>query len=71
MRYNKILSEARAFAIKDYLVGMKIAYERLETKAFGESMPLTSGTTDKDHAINRRVVIIPKIAEIKIAEQGE
>ncbi len=61
--YNKVLSEARAFAIKDYLVGMKIAYDRLETMAFGESKPLTSGTSETDHAVNRRVVITPHLNE--------
>jgi len=62
--YNRALSEARAYAIKDYLVNKKVAYERLDTVAFGESQPLTSGTTEKDHAINRRVVIIPVLKDI-------
>lgn len=62
--YNRILSEARALAIKDYLLSKKISYDRLTTIAYGESKPLTSGTTEKDHAINRRVVIIPQLDQI-------
>lgn len=58
--YNKILSEARAHAIKDYLLRKNIAYGRLETVAYGESQPLTDGTSEQDHAVNRRVVIIPR-----------
>lgn len=58
--YNKVLSEARAHAIKDYLLRKDIAYSRLTTIAYGESKPLTDGTTEEDHAVNRRVVIIPK-----------
>jgi len=58
--YNKILSEARAHAIKDYLLRKNIGYSRLKTLAFGESKPLTEGNSEKDHAANRRVVIIPQ-----------
>jgi len=64
--YNKILSEARAYAIKDYLVGKNISHNRLETVAFGESRPLSSGTTEQDHAVNRRVVIIPQFGKRNI-----
>jgi len=63
--YNKILSEARAYAIKDFLVSLNISHDRLETVAFGESRPLSSGTSEKDHAINRRVVIVPKLGKTR------
>lgn len=58
--YNKILSEARAHAIKDYLLSKNVNYKRLITIAFGESKPIATGNTEQDHAVNRRVVIIPK-----------
>jgi len=58
--YNKVLSEARAHVIKDYLLGKDISYTRLKTIAFGESKPLSDGNTEQDHAVNRRVVIIPQ-----------
>lgn len=58
--YNKVLSEARAHAIKKYLLSKNISYNRLKTISYGESKPLTKGTSEKDHAANRRVVIIPQ-----------
>jgi len=58
--YNKVLSEARAHAIKDYLLSKNVNYGRLKTIAYGESKPLTEGTSEQDHAVNRRVVIIPQ-----------
>jgi len=58
--YNKVLTEARAHAIKDYLLRKDISYNRLKTVAHGESKPLTEGNSEQDHAVNRRVVIIPQ-----------
>ncbi len=58
--YNKILSEARAHAIKDYLLRKNVGYNRLKTIARGESEPLSDGNSEADHAVNRRVVIIPQ-----------
>lgn len=58
--YNKVLSEARAHAIKDYLLSKNVQYNRLKTYSFGETRPLTNGNSEQDHAINRRVVIIPR-----------
>lgn len=58
--YNKILTEARAHAIKDFLLSKNVSYNRLTTIAYGESKPLTQGTSSQDHAVNRRVVIIPQ-----------
>ncbi len=59
--YNKLLSEARALAIKDYLLQKDVPYGRLRTIAYGESKPLSNGNSEKDHAVNRRVVIIPQL----------
>ncbi len=58
--YNKVLSEARAHAIKDYLLRKNVNYSRLKTMAYGESKPLSNGNSEEDHAVNRRVVIIPQ-----------
>ncbi|WP_300669631.1 OmpA family protein [Desulfoluna sp.] len=58
-QYNQLLTEARAASIKEYLMSCGIAYNRLKSKAYGESKPLTTGTTEADHAANRRVVITP------------
>jgi len=61
--YNRLLSEARGMAIKDYLISREVSYDRLKTVAFGESKPLSTGTSEQDHAVNRRVTIIPHLGE--------
>ncbi len=53
--YNLQLSEARARAVRDYLVSKGVAAERLEHKGFGESKPLVEGTGEDARAKNRRV----------------
>jgi len=58
---NRILSENRAKAVMDYLIGKGISAQRLTYKGFGDSQPLDSNSTDKGKANNRRV-------EIKIKE---
>jgi len=62
--YNKILTQARAAVIKDYLVTGGVNYTRIQTLAFGESQPLNNGDSEADHAANRRVVIRPILDEI-------
>lgn len=68
--YNKILSEARAASIKEYLMARGIEYSRLKSIAYGESKPLSMGNTEADHAANRRVVIIPNLGPI-VSSQKE
>ncbi len=51
---NQTLSEARANAVRTYLIEGGIAAERLEAKGFGESQPRYSNTTKKGRAGNRR-----------------
>ena len=58
-QYNQLLTEARAGSIKEILMSYGLSYNRLKSKAYGESRPLTDGTTEADHAANRRVVISP------------
>ncbi len=59
--YNRILSEARAHAIKDYLLIKNISHHRLETVAFSAPKPQTSGATEEKTTDNRRVVITPQL----------
>ena len=68
--YNKILTQARAAVIKDYLVKGGITYTRIQTLAMGESQPLTSGVSESDHAANRRVVIRP-ILDLRVSSFQE
>ena len=57
--YNKILTVARAHSIKDYLMSKGLPFSRIRTRPMGESQPITTGTTEEDHAANRRVVVLP------------
>jgi OmpA-OmpF porin, OOP family len=52
---NMKLSEDRANAVKNYLVGRGIASGRLTAKGFGETMPIGDNKTANGKAQNRRV----------------
>jgi len=56
---NQKLSEARAAAVKDYLVkNAKIDAARLTTKGFGDTKPIADNATDEGKAQNRRVEMV-------------
>lgn len=55
--YNQNLSERRAQAVADYLVGRGIDRDRMEVRGFGESRPKVSNDTPENRQMNRRVVI--------------
>ena len=55
---NQKLSEDRAQAVKDMLVGAGVAAERLTCKGFGASHPLRSNNTIEGRAENRRVEFV-------------
>jgi outer membrane protein OmpA-like peptidoglycan-associated protein len=55
---NERLSEARAKAVRNYLVGEGIEDERIRSEGMGESMPIAENTTPEGRATNRRVEII-------------
>ena len=52
---NRILSEARAKAVMDYLVQHGIDKDRLTWRAFGKTMPIDSNATPEGRQNNRRV----------------
>lgn len=52
---NQILSEKRAAAVKAYLVGKKVAGERLTTAGYGADKPVADNATKEGKAKNRRV----------------
>ena len=61
-QYNLSLSKRRADAVKGYLVSKQgIPADRIETVGYGKSRPLTTGTTEADMQMNRRV-------EVRLAE---
>lgn len=56
-KYNLVLSQERADAIKKVLVNKyNIDTNRLTAKGFGEAQLISSGNTKADHEANRRVV---------------
>lgn len=55
---NQTLSVERVVAVKRYLVGKGIAPERIQTKGFGDTRPLTNGRSETDRSRNRRVEVI-------------
>lgn len=58
--YNYNLSQRRTDSVKNLLVQRSVAAHRVETKAFGESMPVATNDTEAGRQRNRRV-------EIKVA----
>jgi len=54
--YNMRLSDARAKAVRDYLIKEGgVAADRLEAKGFGETKPIASNDTEEGKEQNRRV----------------
>lgn len=62
--YNQKLSEARAAAVREYLVKAGVPAERLVSAGFGESKPLDPAETESAWDKNRRVdFLVEKHAE--------
>jgi len=55
---NQDLSEARAAAVKDFLVAAGLNGDRFTTAGFGETQPITDANGDEDKAASRRIEII-------------
>jgi len=53
--YNQGLSERRANAVQEYLVGKGVPASKLSTAGYGESRPVASNETRDGRAMNRRV----------------
>lgn len=53
--YNQGLSDRRARAVMDYLVGAGVAQERLSSKGYGPTQPVDTNETDEGRERNRRV----------------
>lgn len=56
--YNQTLSEHRADAVSQALIGQGIDPDRIETKGFGEQYPVATNETDSGRQRNRRVEIV-------------
>lgn len=56
--FNQTLSEKRAFAVRDYLVGSSINGNSLTAVGFGKGNPVASNDTDAGRQQNRRVEMV-------------
>lgn len=54
-KYNERLSEKRAKAIADFLIGKGIDKKRIEYKGYGETKPIDNNDTEEGRSNNRRV----------------
>lgn len=57
---NKRLSLQRADTVKEYLITKGIDSTRIETRGFGEEVPVATNTTNAGRSLNRRVEIVIK-----------
>jgi len=53
--YNRTLGQKRAEAVKDYLVGLGVSPDRLETRSYGKDRPVCNEATENCYASGRRV----------------
>ncbi|MGI9325800.1 MAG: OmpA family protein [Pseudomonadales bacterium] len=56
-RFNRDLSLARAEAVREALIRMKVESARLSAKGFGASQPIADNNSREGRAKNRRIVI--------------
>jgi outer membrane protein OmpA-like peptidoglycan-associated protein len=63
--YNQQLSQKRAKAVREFLIGQGVDKKRLVAKGFGESTPIADNETDEGRFKNRRVEF--KILERELA----
>jgi outer membrane protein OmpA-like peptidoglycan-associated protein len=55
---NLILSQKRAMAIKQYLVGKGVVETRIDTQGFGATKPINENTTPEGRTTNRRIEVV-------------
>jgi outer membrane protein OmpA-like peptidoglycan-associated protein len=59
-QHNQSLSERRAQAVKNYLIGRGIDDGRMTAVGYGETLPVASNDTDWGRQQNRRVDVLLK-----------
>jgi OmpA-OmpF porin, OOP family len=57
--YNRMLSDKRAQALKDYLISQGIAADRLTARGYGEDRPRFPNDSEANRAKNRRAELVP------------
>ncbi len=53
-QYNQVLSEKRARSVFDYLLVKGVAINRMSSKGYGDSMPVSKNNTEEGRSKNRR-----------------
>ncbi len=56
--YNLRLSQARASAVRDYLIAHGVEADELTAKGYGKLRPIATNETAAGRALNRRVVLV-------------
>ncbi len=57
-KHNMALSDKRAEAVNDYLLGQQVSESRLSTKGYGETDPIATDESVEGRQLNRRVEIV-------------
>jgi outer membrane protein OmpA-like peptidoglycan-associated protein len=56
--FNLKLSQRRAAAVRDYLIGRKVDPDRMVAKGYGENVPIADNRTAEGRSMNRRVEFV-------------
>lgn len=56
-RKNMELSQQRVSAVRDYLIKKSVHKNKVKTRAFGGTQPISRENTDEAHKLNRRVEV--------------
>lgn len=57
-QYNQVLSERRAMAVRDALLGLSVARGQVAVHGYGELYPIASNDTALNRQLNRRVEVV-------------
>jgi len=60
--YNRALGERRALALRDSLISLGVAADRIRTRSWGENMPIALGHDESAWRLNRRgefILLLP------------
>jgi outer membrane protein OmpA-like peptidoglycan-associated protein len=68
---NQTLSEQRALAVRNALVGRGVAAERISTVGYGKSRPLAPNDSELGRRLNRRVELIVLDETVEHITKGE
>ena len=60
VEYNLALGERRAQAVRQYMIQLGIARDRLSILSYGEEKPVAFGSNETDYRRNRRVEFVPR-----------